>query len=60
MFDKEKESGKLYKQSARWVIIAVLILSTLVACDSSNFLDASPSDQELAAVDYTPLERDDW
>ena len=60
MFDKEKESRKLYKQSARWVIIAVLILSTLVACDSSNFLDASPSDQELAAVDYTPLERDDW
>jgi CubicO group peptidase (beta-lactamase class C family) len=60
MFDKEKESGKLYKQCARWVIIAVLILSILAGCDSSNILDTSPSGEELAAVEYTPLERDDW
>ena len=55
MFDKEQNSVKPYKHSARWVIIAVLILSILAGCDSSN-----PSAEELAAVDYTPLQRDDW
>ncbi|MEJ2487530.1 MAG: serine hydrolase, partial [Anaerolineales bacterium] len=38
----------------------VLILSILAGCDSSNILDTSPSDEELAAVEYTPLQRDDW
>lgn len=60
MFYKEQNSVRPYKHSAHWVIIAVLILSILAGCDSSNILDTSPSIEELAAVDYTPLQRDDW
>jgi CubicO group peptidase (beta-lactamase class C family) len=60
MFFKPQNSQKLFKHFARWVIIAAIILSILAGCDSSNILDTSPSDEELAAVDYTPLERDDW
>jgi CubicO group peptidase (beta-lactamase class C family) len=60
MFYKEQNSVKPYKHPARWVIISVLILSILAGCDSSNILDTSPSAEELAEVDYTPLQRDDW
>ena len=49
-----------YTHSIQWMMIAVFILCTLAGCDSSNILDASPSAEELAAVDFTPLERDDW
>jgi CubicO group peptidase (beta-lactamase class C family) len=40
--------------------LIVLFLSILAGCDSSNILDTGPSAEELAAVDYTPLQRDDW
>ena len=60
MFNKEQNSVKPYKHSAHWVTIAVLILSILAGCDSSNIFDTSPSAEELAEVDYTPLQRDDW
>ena len=60
MSDKEHNSLKPHKYSPRWVIIVVLTLSILAGCDSSNILDTSPSTEELAAVDYTPLQRDDW
>jgi CubicO group peptidase (beta-lactamase class C family) len=60
MFYNKQNSLKPYKHSARWIIIAVIILSILAGCDSSNILDTSPSTEELAEVDYTPLQRDDW
>ena len=60
MFYKGRNSLNLYKNSARWVMIAVLILSILAGCDSSNIFDSSPSAEDLAQVDYTPLHRDDW
>ncbi|MGD8406170.1 MAG: serine hydrolase, partial [Anaerolineales bacterium] len=60
MEHKEKTSQNPYKHSARWVIIAVIILSILAGCDSSNILDTSPTTEELTEVDYTPLQRDDW
>jgi len=60
MFYKEKNSLNPRTYSTRWIFIAVLILSILAGCDSSNILDSSPSDEALADVDYTPLERDDW
>jgi len=60
MFYKEQNSLNSYKLSARWLLIAVLIFSILSGCDSSNILDTSPSAEELAEVDYTPLHRDDW
>ena len=52
---KEQNSLKPYKHSARWIIIAVIILSILAGCDSSNILDTSPSTEELEEVEYTPL-----
>ncbi len=55
MFYKEQSHLKAYHYSARWVIVAVLILSILAGCNASN-----PSAEDLAAVDYTPLQRDDW
>ena len=60
MFFKEQNGLNSRTQPARWAIIAILILSILAGCDSSNILDSSLSDEELALVDYTPLERDDW
>ena len=61
MFYQEQNSLKPYKQSVLLVIVSVLILSILAGCDSSNILDTSPSAEELAEVDYTPLQRNnDW
>jgi len=56
---KERKSVKSYNHSALWLIFLVVTLSILTGCDSSNILGAGPSAEELAAVEYTPLQRDD-
>lgn len=60
MFRKEQSPLNLLKHSGRWVIITILIISILAGCDSINILDSNPSSEDLAAVEYTPLQRDDW
>ena len=60
MFRKEQKTLQPYKHFARWVITAVLILTILAGCASSNILDTGPSTEDLAEIDYTPLQRDDW
>ena len=54
MEHKDQKSMKPFIHSARWVMLTVLLLSIVSGCESS------PSDEELAEVDYTPLQRDDW
>lgn len=60
MIIKEKNLVKPQRRSVQWLLIAVLIFSILAGCDASNILDPGPSSEELAEVDYTPLQRDDW
>lgn len=48
--------NKFWQMSA----LSVLCLSILVACDSTDILNSSPSSEELQEVEYTPLEREDW
>ena len=60
MFSQEENSNNLYNHSIQWVISAVLILFILAGCDSINILGPRPSSEDLAAVDYTPLQREDW
>ncbi len=49
-----------HRHFTHWVINAALIITFLVGCDALDILDSGPSAEELAAIDYTPLERDDW
>jgi len=60
MLSQEENSNNLYNHSIQWVISAVLILLILAGCDSINILGSSPSDEDLAAIEYTPLQGDDW
>ncbi len=57
---KEQNVQKPSRRSARYAIIAILIFSLLAGCDSANIFDTGPSNEELAAVDYVPLQRGDW
>ena len=49
---KRRHRSHLLFTSA-FLILSILASSTLVGC-------GGPSPEELAAVDYTPLVRDDW
>ena len=60
MLNQKENSLNLYNHSIQWVISAVLILFILAGCDSINILGPRPSSEDLAAVDYTPLQREDW
>lgn len=53
------------KSSYRYIIqllaLMAFLLLILTACGSPGFLNPRPSANELAAIDYTPLQRnDDW
>ena len=60
MVYEEQNTLNPHKHAARWILMAILILALLVGCDSVDILDSSPSSEELAMVEYTPLPRDDW
>ena len=60
MFNEQHKALKPHKHIALWIILAVLILAILPGCNSNNLFDSGLSAEELAAVDYTPQQRDDW
>ncbi len=60
MLDKNPNALHSHKQMTRWILMAVLIAALLAGCDSLDILDPGPSAEELAAIDFTPLQGEDW
>ena len=54
MFSKAQNALNSPQRSVRWVMAAILVLSTLAGCDSSFDMDTDLSGKEMAAVNFTP------
>jgi CubicO group peptidase (beta-lactamase class C family) len=60
MITKDKSRRSLYRKWFRLSACMILLLSALSACDSSTSYETGLSAEEVEAIDYAPVERDDW
>lgn len=53
-------TSKRFQNTLFLFFSVIVLLAMLVGCSPSNSFGTGASAEELAAVDFTPLQRDDW